>query len=81
LTGVSSYFLVVDRPFQRSTEGVLIWGIVGLNGSGTPNVGPMGFLSDARIRAAKPKDKAYKLFDSRGLYLIGLDVRRAALAA
>jgi hypothetical protein len=29
----------------------------------------MGFLSDARIRAAKPKDKAYKLFDSQGLYL------------
>ena len=26
----------------------------------------MGFLSDARIRAAKPKDRAYKLFDTRG---------------
>jgi integrase len=29
----------------------------------------MGFLSDVCIRAAKPKDKAYKLFDTRGLYL------------
>src|SRR5262249_50082884 len=29
----------------------------------------MGLLSDARIRAAKPKDKAYKLFDTLGLYL------------
>jgi hypothetical protein len=29
----------------------------------------MGLLSDARIRAAKPKDKPYKLFDSQGLYL------------
>jgi hypothetical protein len=26
----------------------------------------MGFLSDARIRAAKPKDKAHKLFDTQG---------------
>jgi len=29
----------------------------------------MGFLSDARIRAAKPRDRAYKLFDTQGLYL------------
>lgn len=29
----------------------------------------MAFLSDARIRAAKPKDKPYKRFDSQGLYL------------
>jgi hypothetical protein len=29
----------------------------------------MAFLSDARIRAAKPTDKAYKLFDSQGLYM------------
>jgi hypothetical protein len=50
-------------------SGVLIWGIVGRNSSGTPSVGPMGFLSDARLRAAKPKDKAYRLFDSQGLYL------------
>jgi integrase len=27
-------------------------------------------LSDTRIRNAKPKDKSYKLFDERGLYLI-----------
>lgn len=29
----------------------------------------MPALSDARIRAAKPKEKGYKLFDSLGLYL------------
>ena len=29
----------------------------------------MPFLSEARIRAAKPADKPYKLFDERGLYL------------
>jgi integrase len=29
----------------------------------------MPFLSESRIRAAKPADKAYKLFDERGLYL------------
>ena len=27
-------------------------------------------LSDTRIRNAKPKDKSYKIFDERGLYLI-----------
>jgi hypothetical protein len=29
----------------------------------------MPALSDARIRAAKPKEKGYKLFDSLGLYM------------
>jgi Arm DNA-binding domain len=29
----------------------------------------MGVLTDSRVRAAKPKDKAYKLFDTQGLYL------------
>lgn len=29
----------------------------------------MATLSEARVRAAKPKDKPYKLFDERGLYL------------
>jgi hypothetical protein len=37
--------------------------------TGLSNIGPVGSLSDARIRAAKPKDKAYKLSDSPGLYL------------
>src|SRR5579864_6735004 len=39
----------------------------------------MGFLSDARIRAAKPKDKACKLFDPRAVPQ-GLDLRGPALA-
>ncbi len=30
----------------------------------------MTMLSDAKIRAAKPRDKAYKLTDSHGLYLL-----------
>lgn len=30
----------------------------------------MAQLSDTRIRNAKPKDKSYKIFDERGLYLI-----------
>jgi integrase len=34
----------------------------------------MAFLSDARIRAAKPKDKPYELFDSQGAVPEGLDV-------
>jgi len=29
----------------------------------------MPFLSESRIRAARPSDKAYKLYDERGLYL------------
>lgn len=29
----------------------------------------MPFLSESQIRAAKPADKAYKLYDERGLYL------------
>jgi hypothetical protein len=29
----------------------------------------MAFLTDARVRAARPQEKAYKLFDSLGLYL------------
>jgi hypothetical protein len=30
----------------------------------------MAILSDTRIRAAKPMEKPYKLFDERGLYLL-----------
>ena len=30
----------------------------------------MAQLRDTRIRNAKPKDKSYKIFDERGLYLI-----------
>jgi hypothetical protein len=30
----------------------------------------MGFLSEIRVRNAKPRDRAYKLFDERGLYLL-----------
>ena len=30
----------------------------------------MAFLSDTRIRAAKPMERPYKLFDERGLYLL-----------
>jgi len=29
----------------------------------------MAFLTEARVRAARPPEKAYKLFDSLGLYL------------
>ena len=29
----------------------------------------MAFLTEARVRAARPQEKAYKLFDSLGLYL------------
>ena len=29
----------------------------------------MPFLSESRIRAAKPADKTYKLYDERGLYM------------
>jgi hypothetical protein len=29
----------------------------------------MPFLTEARVRTALPQDKAYKLFDSLGLYL------------
>jgi len=30
----------------------------------------MAILSDTRIRAAKPMERPYKLFDERGLYLL-----------
>ncbi len=30
----------------------------------------MALLSDTRIRAAKPTERPYKLFDERGLYLL-----------
>ena len=30
----------------------------------------MPALTEARIRAAKPKDKPYKVFDERGLFLL-----------
>jgi integrase len=43
-------------------EGVWGW----WSPSHTPH---MGTLSEVRVRAAKPKDKPYKLFDERGLYL------------
>jgi hypothetical protein len=33
------------------------------------NAYPMPVLTEARIRAAKPKERAYKLFDERGLYM------------
>jgi hypothetical protein len=80
LPGLSRTFpsSIVRSSVARS--GLQVWGIVRLNGCGSPNVGLMGFLCDARIRAAKPKDKAHKLFDSQGLYLKVSTSGGAALA-
>ncbi len=36
----------------------------------------MPLLNEARIRASRPKDRPYKVFDERGLFL--LSPRRAA---
>jgi hypothetical protein len=30
----------------------------------------MPVLNEARIRATRPKDRAYKLFDERGLFML-----------
>jgi hypothetical protein len=38
-------------------------------GTGVSGGGSIPFLSESRIRAAKPAGKAYKLYDERGLYL------------
>jgi Arm DNA-binding domain len=35
----------------------------------------MGFLSEIRVRNAKPRDRAHKLFDERGLYLLVMPTR------
>ena len=37
-------------------------------------------LTDIAIRRAKPREKAYKLFDEKGMYLPGLPGRCEALA-
>ena len=37
-------------------------------------------LTDIKIRSAKPRDKAFKLFDSGGLYLEVSSCRRQVLA-
>src|SRR3977135_4498126 len=31
---------------------------------------PMPVLNEVRIRATRPKDRAYKLFDERGLFML-----------
>src|SRR6185437_16235381 len=31
---------------------------------------PMPVLSEAKIRSARPKERAYKLFDERGLFML-----------
>jgi hypothetical protein len=38
-------------------------------------------LTEAAVRAAKPKEKPYKLFDERGLYMLVSSHGRPALAA
>lgn len=70
-TGVSSYFPVVCRPFQASTTWGRKWGYLPTPKLTYPTFhAPLPLLSDSRIRAAKPKEKAYKLFDSQALYLV-----------
>lgn len=45
-----------------------------------PNDTPMPTLSEAKIRASKPKERPYKVFDERGLFMLVTLTRRPALA-
>ena len=40
----------------------------------------MSALTEAQIRAAKPKEKPYKLFDERGLFMLVTATGRPAVA-